>query len=82
MRTFIYANKGCYLTQSENNPHRPRLFFKALPVHYPDMWTNWTEEQYRQYIAEHGKTTIENLIQYVSQFDYSNEPNGIDLNFQ
>lgn len=72
-REIIFAKEGCWLTQSEKNDKRPRIFVKTLPVHYPEMWCNWTDEQYQEYCKEHGEMTTAKLIQYYSNFDYSKE---------
>lgn len=77
MRQWITANKGCWLTQSDTNPHRPRVFVKSLPVNYPNAWTNWTEEQYQEYIKENGEQTIFDLVKYMRNFDYSSYDGGI-----
>lgn len=77
MRKFIFAKKNCWLTQSEDNSYRPRIFVKSLPVNYPNKWTNWTEEQYQEYIKENGEPTVLDFIKYVRNFNYSEYEGGI-----
>ena len=77
MREWIFAKQNCWLTQSDGNEFRPRVFLKSLPVNYPDKWTNWTEEQYQDYIKSNGKPSIFDYIKYMMNFDYSGIKGGI-----
>lgn len=77
MREWIFAKQNCWLTQSDGNKFRPRVFLKSLPVNYPDKWTNWTEEQYQDYIKSNGKPSIFDYIKYMMNFDYSGIKGGI-----
>lgn len=72
-RHLIFAKEGYWLTQSDKNPHRPRVFFKSIPVKHPEAWVNWSDEKYKEYCKEHGPMTKEKLMQYFSNFDYSKE---------
>lgn len=63
MRKTIYAKENCWLTQSPVNKRKPRIFLKSISVNYPDCWENWTEEQYQEYIKEHGKPGLKELIE-------------------
>lgn len=77
MRKTIHAEEGHWLTQSDSNKFRPRVFVKSLPVNYPQYWTQWTDEQKNEYEKEHGKQTLLTLLKYANNFDYSKVPGGI-----
>ena len=84
-RKFIFAKEGCWLTQSDKNPHRPRIFLKSIPSKYPNAWVNWTDEKYQEYCKEHGPMTKEVLKEYLSNFDYTGDKSflgiGVDKAF-
>lgn len=71
MRQFIFAKKDCWLTQSEVNVFRPRIFLKMIPVNYPESWTEWTNKQKEDYEAQYGKMKPTDIIAYYNNFDYS-----------
>ena len=67
----MFAKKDCWLTQSELNQFRPRIFMKVIPVNYPKYWTTWTNEEKEAYEAENGKMKPTDLLAYYNNFDYS-----------
>ena len=73
----ITANEGFWLTQSESNEFRPRIFVKRLPVNYPQYWTQWTDEQKQAYEVEHGTMSPFDLLKYMHNFDYSHIKGGV-----
>lgn len=73
VRKFIFAKEGCWLTQSDKNPYRPRVFLKSIPVIDPELWVNWTDEKYQEYCKEHGPMTKELIKEYLSNFDCTND---------
>lgn len=76
MRTWIFSKKDCWLTQSELNDRKPRVFVKRLPVNHPEMWTEWTETQRQEYIREYGETTLSDYIKCYKAIDYSTIEGG------
>ena len=74
-REIIFAKEGCWLTQSEKNQFRPRIFLKNIPIKYGDreQWINWTEEKYQEYCKENGPMSVEKIVKYMENFDYTKD---------